>query len=323
MGTTGSLITGSGSYDFNMQRDDIIKAALRLIGVLKKDETPSAPEIENASQSFNRMLKSWQAEDIGLWLITEARMYTSPGTESYSLGLTGDNATLSAVETEIETATSSGDSTIDVDSITGMTDGDYIGIELDDGTLQWTTINGSPSGNTITLTTVLTDDVAVDNQVYTYTGKIQRPMEVISARLRNKADDETPLNFYTRDEYFRLTSKDDTGQINHVFYDKQLTNGVFYVYPTGTLCTDRIMLTLKYPVEDIDSAGDYAEFPNEWLDVITYNLAVKLFYEYPNDDKRIDINTIHTLRKDARELKELLKNFDTAQGPYQFCPDVD
>ena len=310
------------SYDFNMQRDEIIKAAMRLIGVLTKDYDPSKSEITNASQALNRMLKAWQGEDIGIWLVTEATLYTSPGTESYELGPSGDHATLSSVETQIATAADSGDSSLVLDTITGMTDGDYVGIELDDGTLQWTTINGVPATATIVLTAALTDDVAVDNHVYTYTSKIQRPMELLQGRLRDASDNDTPLSVYTREEYFNLTSKDDTGRISQLFFDKQLTNGVLYVYPTGTLVTDRLKLTLKYPIQDFDASTDNAEYPVEWLDAITYNLAMRLYYEYPNDTNRIGLTDYHAIRADACDLKQIVKDFDTAQGPYQFVPDM-
>lgn len=70
-----------------------------------------------------------------------------------------------SASTTIATAGSAGDSTIDVTSISGMSDGQQISIELDGGSSLITTINGSPSGTTITLTSSLNDSVAVGNYV--------------------------------------------------------------------------------------------------------------------------------------------------------------
>ena len=67
--------------------------------------------------------------------------------------------------TTIGTAGSVGDSTITVVSISGMSDTQQITIELNNGNVQITTINGTPSGTTVTLTDKLTDSVAVGNYV--------------------------------------------------------------------------------------------------------------------------------------------------------------
>jgi hypothetical protein len=44
--------------------------------------------------------------------------------------------------------------------VTGVATTYNIGVQLDDGTFQWTTVNGAPSGSTVTLTAVLTDSAA-------------------------------------------------------------------------------------------------------------------------------------------------------------------
>jgi hypothetical protein len=71
-------------------------------------------------------------------------------------------------ETAMRVAGVATDATIDVDSITGITNGDNIGVELDDGTMHWTTVNGAPSGTVITLTAVLPSATAIDNRVYAH-----------------------------------------------------------------------------------------------------------------------------------------------------------
>ena len=68
--------------------------------------------------------------------------------------------------TRVKVAGSEGDSTIDVNSISGISDNDSIGITLDSGTVQWTTVDGTPSGDTVTLADSLDGDAAVGNTVY-------------------------------------------------------------------------------------------------------------------------------------------------------------
>lgn len=79
----------SGSYDFNVTRDELIKAAFRLIGVGHRGESVPADEINDASEALNIMLKAWQADGLQLWKREEASITLSAGTSTYTLGPTG------------------------------------------------------------------------------------------------------------------------------------------------------------------------------------------------------------------------------------------
>jgi len=79
----------SGSYDFNVTRDELIKAAFRLIGVGHRGESVPADEMNDAAQALNIMLKAWQADGLQLWKRSEASITLSAGTSTYTLGPTG------------------------------------------------------------------------------------------------------------------------------------------------------------------------------------------------------------------------------------------
>ena len=61
----------SGSTDYSQTRDDIIKRALRLIGVLAQGETPTADQVTEAAAALNGLVKAWQADGMPLWAITQ------------------------------------------------------------------------------------------------------------------------------------------------------------------------------------------------------------------------------------------------------------
>lgn len=69
-------------------------------------------------------------------------------------------------ETTIKTGASEGDSSIDVNSISGISDGDSIGINLDKDTVQWTVVSGIPAGDTVPLHQVLDGGAAAGSVVY-------------------------------------------------------------------------------------------------------------------------------------------------------------
>lgn len=82
----------SGSTDFTVTRDEIIRGAMRDISVLAAGETPTADEYKDASDALNMMVKSWQAEDIGLWLIDTGTLTLVADQASYTIGTGGDLA---------------------------------------------------------------------------------------------------------------------------------------------------------------------------------------------------------------------------------------
>lgn len=300
----------SGSTNFTRTRDELINGALRLIGKAGRGKTASAADISDAAEALELMIKAWQATPgFQLWKLKEATLFVTKGTADYSLP--GANCTLSYVETDVKVAGVATDLTIDVDSITGMSDGDYIGIELDSGSLHWTTINGAPAGDTVTITDALPSAVAVDRTVYVYTTQIIRPLRVVDARRKDSSD--VPIDVVTRQEYYELPNKTSTGSVNQVYYDPQLTTGTLHIWPAGNDADDKIELTLMYPIEDFDSSNINADFPQEWLKAIKFNLAADLGPEYG-----LDLNRQGYLDRKAKQLLDDVSDFDSEVGSVYF-----
>jgi hypothetical protein len=76
--------------------------------MVKVGGTRLPEETNNAAEALNSMLKEWDAQGVGLWQLKSVTLYPQKSTASYSLGPTGDNATLSGVSTETSAAASSG-----------------------------------------------------------------------------------------------------------------------------------------------------------------------------------------------------------------------
>jgi hypothetical protein len=82
-------MTTSNSSTFNPVRDTIIKGALRLVNAYASTGNPSPDQINDALESLNLILKSWQVEGF-LWLkqfatlscVSGQAQYTLPGPET-------------------------------------------------------------------------------------------------------------------------------------------------------------------------------------------------------------------------------------------------
>jgi len=309
-------MTTSGSYDYNLTATQFVTFALRKLGILAKGEAASADQLSDGLIDLNSMLKQWAAKGISLPLYQDVVVFLERGETQYLLGPSGDKASTSAyVKTELSAVAALGASTITVDSITGFSNGNVIGVELDDTTIHWTTINGAPSGSTITLTAVTTAAAAIDNHVYNaLTGIISRPRRVMAARLKKEDGSETPVKVITRQEYFSYSNKTSIGKINAVYYDPQLTNGVLYTYLTADSVADTLHLTIQRQIQDMDASSDTLDLPQEWLLPVGYNLASLMA-----DDYGVDAQTLSGIKEKALQFYQEVEDADQ-EDTIQFVP---
>lgn len=306
----------SGSVDFTINRTELIEAALRLAGLLDPGVSASAKQNTQSVQTLQIYLKHLISRGPNLWRQEEGVLFLDEDTQSYSLGPSGGEATKLSdlVSTTVDGAHSATDTTILLDSITGMASGDRIGIELADGTRQWTTINGAPASLTVTLTTALTGDVDDGATVYTYTSKIERPVRITSIR-RVHSDIEVPIALVSREEYFQLPNKDSAGKVVQAYYHPTLTNGKLYVWPTADDVDDQIRFSYERSFEDMDATSNNLDLPVEWIETVKYGLAYRLAQEMSGSYQRISM-----LKAEAENRESQLLAFDQEYASVYLAP---
>lgn len=273
----------SGSVDFNLTRNEIVTDALKLIEAIEAGETPSSEEMADGARALNRMVKAWQAKGYHLWSKDEAVLFLTVGQASYKLGPGSTDHAVRAEDltsTTLSAAAATSATTLTVSSITGISSVDNIGVILDDGSFHWTTVNGAPSGSTVTLTAAMPSAAASGNKVYAYTSGLDRPLRVMDARRRDSSDQDVPIIVFSREEYFQTPNKTTQAKTTQVYYDPQLTDGQIYLWPTPDSVSDQIRFTHAASLQDFDAATNNPHFPQEWLDALTWNLAVRLSPEY-------------------------------------------
>lgn len=282
----------SNSSDFTTTRDQICYDALLAVGVIKSGETPGNQIVTDTARRLNAMMKRWQKKPgMRLWTVTEATLFPQPSQVKYALASTStDHATETYYDTTISADEASGQTTLSVTSTANMTNGDYIGIIMDDGTLHWSTI-ASKTSSTVTINDALADSAAAGNSVFNYTTKIVRPLKIVDARRYNIASQiDTPISesqgvLMARLDYQALPNKAQTGTINRAFYDPQRDTGYLYIWQAPTIVTDLVKFTWHRPIMDFDNASDNPDLPQEWIDAIVFNLAVSIapFFGVPSE----------------------------------------
>ncbi len=317
----------SGSTDFLLDRDTIVKAALKLIGAIEAGEAPEAEEMTDGAQALNRMVKHWQGTGVRLWRKREGVLYLEKGKVSYDLGPNStDHATeeIDAVKTALTVAGVATDTTITVTSITGIASGDEIGIVLDSGLFHWTTVNGAPAGSVVTLTVALPSAAAIGNKVHAYTTDLERPLQVENPRRRDEiADQDIPIIMFSRQGYFDTPNKLTESLTTQVYYDPQTKeistgrHGTLYLWPAPIDIGSTLRFTAKLPIQDFDTATDSPDFPAEWSDALVYNLAVRIAPEYG-----APLNDRTWLKNEALGMLADMTGFDQEPESVYFAPDL-
>lgn len=76
----------SGSYDWKLNRDQTITAALRKLAVLPSGGTPTAAQINDGVDALNAILKAFHADGMPLWAIVSYNFTVTSGTNAYTIG---------------------------------------------------------------------------------------------------------------------------------------------------------------------------------------------------------------------------------------------
>ena len=281
-------MTTSGTVSFSINRDQIITDAMLDCGALGVGEGISDDDLQFCARRLNMLVKQWQgkqdfAPGLKMWSRKRGNLFLSATTGQYSLGPAGTGWATSFTQLTTTVAAAAGASTITVSSASGLSSGDNIGIVLDSLAIQWTTINGAPVGNVVTLTAVLSGSAASGNTVYTYptSSQARRPLQIVTALLRDQFQNDVALYMLDLQSYESLPTKAQGSSSpqdpTSIYYEPQLTNGILYTdAPSAADCNKYIHMVYLSPIEDFNAATDTPDYPQEWYLALVTGLAVNI-----------------------------------------------
>lgn len=288
-------MTTSGNVVYSQTRNEVILDAYNLLGIYGLGRTVSAEDMALASRFLNKMIKSWSTKGLNLWAKDEGVLYLTPSVGKYNLGV-GSTTMATTLNDQIITKLSGnialGATSITVDSTTGMTIGDHIGIVLPGNTIHWTTIATIPTSTTLTLTVGVPAAAYDDTLVYTFTTRINKPMRILDARLVSGYDNgttssqiEQPMTSIAYQEYFEIGMQTANGLPNQFHYNPQQNYGIMYIWPRAIDPSYRVHFTFERMLENVDNIADTLDFPDEWLEPLTWQLATRLGPAFGKDAK--------------------------------------
>src|SRR3990167_159195 len=245
----------SGSVNYSVTRDGIITEAGQICGFVEEGGTPTTNQLSDCSRTLNMLIKNQMKDALQLWLNTELVVFPVVDQAKYTFAVSGgDRMCLSSelVTTKLNGAHASGATSLTVDSITGISNGDVIGVVTDDSGIHWTTVNGVPSGTTVVLTTGLDSTASDNDRVFTYTTAFtQKIARINNSWIRTTDEEDIPVTVRSREEYATLSNKATAGRVNQIYFDPQRTTSLMSVWsvPDDSYTNDRIYLYVTRYIE--------------------------------------------------------------------------
>lgn len=286
-------MTTSLSWNFSMTAAQVIQAAYEDLGILAPGVSPSTSQSTRALNRLNSLVKQWQgnsdlAPSLKIWTRQRVTLFLAVGQQSYLVGpaATDARASTQAGRTTISNDEAAGQTVLSITSNTDttsypgttitMASGDFIGIRLNDGTIQWTTISGTP-GATATVNNALTSQASAGSFVWWFTSRAQRFPLLEFAALRNSDFNDTPLDVYRQvQEYEANVSKFADGDPTSILVEPLTLNTRITLNSQPTDVSRQIYMTVLYPAEDYDATTDDIAFPQEWYAALSWELAFRL-----------------------------------------------
>jgi hypothetical protein len=315
----------SGSVDWAVTRDDVIKAAYRLV-LADEDFTPTTNQTNNAALLLNAIIKSWNVTlDMPLWGMAYGYILPTTNVSSFTVPSTSNVVSTFAITTLSADAAAT-DTSITVDSGTGIDDTYAIGIEQEDGSIHWTTVSGTLVGTTVTLTDALTEDAVDGAYVYAYatTTRLKRPLRIVAA---NRLDilavegglqtSNIELEIITTSEYINESPDFHIdGTVLKLAYEPNTPSaGTIRVWPQFQDGKSYIRFRYQRLLEDFDTSTDNPDLPVEWNLPLIYELAITLGPTYS-----LDIIKLAKMEATRDRWLEQIGNGDYEEGSIHFYP---
>lgn len=315
----------SGSWNYSLTAADIIKAAYEDLGVIEPNGTVATADSTMALARLNMLVKQWQgssdlAPGLKVWTRERITLFLAKGQQQYTIGPASTDSrsttqygrtTLSGAEAANQTTlsiTSNTDTTTFPGTTVTMTNGDIIGVELDDGTIHWSTISGTPS-TTADIATGLASAAAAGNYVWWFTSRAQRFPTLDSAVLRDENLKDTALSVFREAREYELGVADKyaDGDPTTILVEPRRLNTRITLDSQPTDVTKQIVLTVLYPAEDYDATTDDIAFPQEWYAALSWELAFRLSPSVGRWTKEMEANRVSALTM-ARNINPEISN---------------
>jgi hypothetical protein len=303
-------MASTGTNNFTVTRDDVIKAALRVLNVIGVGETPEPEDYTNCSQALNIMIKSWAKKGFPLWVFQQIVLPTYLDVTVYPIGPTAGYLGSVTINDGGSGFANSGTFTCTGGTNGTDAEGTFTAVAGVLTTMTFTNGGDSYTGQpTFTFSSGTGEDVTANIVGLT----MSRPLRIVEGYIRTSAGLDTNIMPISRQEYDMLGNKTTAGIINQFYYDEQLENGQLYVFNPQSVEGSSLYLLAQRQFYDMTNGTDNFDFPQEWFQALKWGLAEEVAMEY-----NIDLQVLSYYTQKAQMLLEECFNESVEEASVYF-----
>lgn len=300
----------SGNYVQTVTRDDLIRCALINTGKIGGTQYIAPQLTKDCAFALGMMVRQWMgrqdfAPGLKMWTRARGDLFLSSSQYAYKLGPSGDAwaggitvaqpngqnyAQNQLTAAAVGTATTLRIGTV---SITDLTLGDFIVLEMDSGDIFVSTVSSINVGaGTFTIPAPgLPGTSASGSYLWNYSTKAQKPLEFVTCTLRDINQNDTPLDLMTLQVYELLPTKTEPTYLSDptaIYYEpsgvdvttlgvQTQANGTLYIDCGGAQdVTKHIHAVFLRPLQTFVNPLDNPDFSEEWYLALSWGLTKQI-----------------------------------------------
>lgn len=303
----------SGNYTLALSVNDAAAEAFDILQIAVDGESLDGDMIARFKRSGNLVLKEWQSQGMHLWAETEGSLFLKVGQEKYDFRQSTTHVTNEHFETTTTADTAAGVYAFNVTSADDIQRDDVIGIVQNDNDMFWTTVT-FVNGTEIKVKDAITLTTNSGAFVRNYRDTFIPVSRVTDVRRKEGTDYEIQIVNASREEYFALPNKDQTGTPIQAYYDRQDVAGekygVMYLWNSPISSVPVINFTYERKLQVMTQAAETIDLPEYAQEAFIYNVAAKLIPKYGASQAVAAL-----IMSEALRLKNDMLSFDTDSYP--------
>ena len=109
---------------------------------------------------------------------------------------------------------------------------------------------------------------------------------------------DIPLEQLSREDYFDLPQKLNTGVPTQFYYDAQIPSGILYIWPVfSSVSTETVSYSYQRKFQDITAQSQTVDIPSEYIGLVGYSLAARIAPSYGMDGRNVQAMASDLMRQ--------------------------
>lgn len=303
------------SNHFQMTLTEIISDSLGIIQIGVDGEEVEPEYYKRMVNVVNRCVLEMQAQGLHLTSYKVGYLFLQPN--QYRYVIEDENSTNEYWSRQLSADEATGQTVLSIDGTDDLQVDDDIGITLDDGSIQWTTVESIDTVTpTVTIADALTGDAGEDNYIFNYRTALRQISRVHQMWRRDNYVNDVPITQLSQQEYdvlpFKTTSP---GLPSQWYYHRALPKGVLYLWTIPVNSTYIIGFWYECKLGQMKDATDAMDLDQFYYPAFTYLCALRAC-----DTFGVSTEVKASVKATADELMAQALSYDDEGSPVKISP---